>query len=298
MFGFILSGELASEVSDAVSNNVHLWSWDMLVQYCQDSLPTVLNFLVKLILAVIVLLVGRRVIRFVRKLIRKWVDNRSWDDGVKQFFDNLCNVLMHFLLIMLVLSQFGITASTVIAIIGSAGLSIGLALQGSLANFAGGVLILMLKPFKVGDYICEDGKKNEGTVVEIQLFYTKLLTLDNRTVILPNGDLSNTSLTNLTQQSKRRVDIKVGIAYDADIRQARDVIEKVILAEKCRLPEEPYRVFVDELADSAVTLGVNVWVNTSDYWDTKWRMTEDIKYALDENHIEIPFPQVEVTLNQ
>lgn len=295
---FILTSDLAQEVTETVSQNFDFWSWDMLVNYFRDSLPNVLDFLVKLIIAVIVLLVGRKVIKLIRKVGRKMMARTSWDEGVKQFFDNLLNAFLHFVLIMIVLGKFGITASSVIAVIGSVGLSIGLALQGSLSNFAGGVLILILRPFRVGDYIVEDTHGNEGTVTEIQLFYTKLLTVDNRTVILPNGNLSNCSLTNLTQQDKRRVDIKVGISYDADIRYAKDVIEAVLIAEPKRLHTEAYNIFVDELADSAVIIGVRVWVKTEDYWDAKWRMTENIKYVLDENHIEIPFPQVTVTVNE
>ena len=294
---FLLTSELAQEVTETVSDNFKFWSWDMLMHYFQDSLPGVLDFLVKLLIAVIVLLVGRKVIKIVRRFFRKVLERTSWDQGVKQFFDNLCNAALHFALIMIVLGKFGITASSVIAIIGSVGLSVGLALQGTLANFAGGVLILILKPFKVGDYIVEDTHHNEGTVTEIQLFYTKLLTIDNQTVILPNGNLSNCSLTNLTQQDKRRVDIKVGISYHADIRLAKTVIESVLEAEEKRLKDEAYHVYVDSLGDSAVVIGSRVWVKTEDYWDVKWRITENIKYVLDENKIEIPYPQVAVTVN-
>ena len=220
MLRFILAQNLTDEVTDVVTDNVTFWSWDTIVKYFEDSFPTVLDFLVKLVIAIIVLLVGRKVIKLVRKFIRKFLNKTNWDEGVKQFLDNMCNVGLHFVLIMLVLGKFGITASSVIAVIGSVGLSVGLALQGTLSNFAGGVLILILKPFKVGDYICEDTHGNEGTVSEIQLCYTKLLTVDNKTVVLPNGSLSNSSLTNLTQQNKRRIDITVGISYDADIRLA------------------------------------------------------------------------------
>ena len=232
MLKFILSQSLADEVTDVVSDNVNFWSWDTIVKYLQDSFPTVLDFLVKLIIAIIVLLVGRKVIKLVRKFIRKFLNKTNWDEGVKQFLDNICYVGLYFILIMLVLGKFGITASSVIAVIGSVGLSVGLALQGTLSNFAGGVLILILKPFKVGDYIREDTHGNEGTVSEIQLCYTKLLTVDNKTVVLPNGSLSNSSLTNLTQQDKRRIDITVGISYDADIRLAKQVISDVLEKEK------------------------------------------------------------------
>lgn len=299
---FILSSDLAQEVTesiaDSMSSNVQFFTWDMLVDYFRDSMPTVLNFLVKLIIAIIVLLIGRKVIKIVRKFLRKFLERANWDEGVKQFFDHLANVAMYFALIMIILGSFGITASSVIAVIGSVGLSIGLALQGSLSNFAGGVLILLLKPFVVGDYIREDNNNNEGTVTEIQLFYTKLLTVDNQTIVLPNGALSNGSLTNMTQQDKRRVDINVGISYHADIRQAKEVLRKVVCEEKKCLENEQQLVFVNQLGESAVEMGVRVWVKTDDYWEVKWRMTENIKYALDENGIELPYPQVTVSYDK
>ncbi len=299
---FILSSDLAQEVTesivDSVNSDVQFFTWDMLADYFQDSMPTVLNFLVKLIIAIIVLLIGRKVIKTIRKFLRKFLERASWDEGVKQFFDHLANVAMYFILIMIILGNFGITASTVIAVIGSVGLSIGLAMQGSLSNFAGGVLILLLKPFVVGDYIREDNNNNEGTVAEIQLFYTKLLTSDNQTIILPNGTLSNGSLTNMTQQNKRRVEINVGISYSADIRKAKDVLRKVVDEEEKCLENEQQLVFVNQLGESAVEMGIRVWVKTDDYWEVKWRMTENIKYALDENGIEIPFPQVTLSYEQ
>ena len=294
----ILASDLGQEVTDTVSKNLNIWSWDRIVDYFNNSLPTVLDFLVKLIIAIIVLLVGRKIIKYVRKIIRKMLAKTSLDEGVKQFFDNICNAGLHFVLIMIVLGKFGITASSVIAIIGSVGLSVGLALQGSLSNFAGGVLILILKPFKVGDYIKEDTHGNEGRVSEIQLFYTKLLTVDNRTVILPNGSLSNSSLTNLTHQDKRMINIVVGISYQADIRLAKTVIESVLRADKATLNGEECKVYVDSLGDSAVMIGARIWVRTEDYWDAKWRITENIKYVLDENRIEIPFPQMDVTVKK
>ena len=288
------TNEIAQEVGKTVEENLRLFSPGFFLEYLKDSSDDILDFLIKLVLAIIFLLIGRKVIKVVRKLVRRFLDGRSWDMGVKQFFDNLLYVFLHFVLIMMVLGKFGITASSVIAVIGSVGLSVGLALQGSLANFAGGVLILLLHPFRVGDYIKEDNNGNEGTVVEIQLFYTKLLTYDNRTIILPNGPLSNCSLTNLTNQDKRRVDITVGISYQADIKKAREVLNQVIEQEEKCLPNEPHNVCVDALGESSVDMKVFVWVRTEDYFEVKWRMTENIKYALDENGIEIPFPQITV----
>ncbi len=175
---YIMTENVAETITETVSNNVNFISWDTFVQYFQDSLPTVLDFCMKVIIAIIVLLIGRRVIRFVMKLIHNSLEKSSLETGVRQHLEKMINVLFYCVLILIVLGKFGITASSVIAIIGSAGLSIGLALQGTLSNFASGVLILMIHPFKVGDYIKEDTSGNEGTVSEIQQIYTKLVTMD------------------------------------------------------------------------------------------------------------------------
>lgn len=296
---FLLSDDVAQEVadsiSDTVSDNIHFFSRDEVVSYFAGLTPTVLDFLMKLIIAIVILLVGRKIIKVIRKFVNKFLDKLDWDKGVKQFFDHLLNVALYFLLIMIVLSRFGITTSTVIAVIGSVGLSVGLALQGSLSNFAGGVLILLLHPFRVGDYIREDTKGNEGFVKEIQLFYTKLQTYDNQIIILPNGTLSNCSLINYTEQEKRRLDVKVGISYDADIREAKNVMLEVIKREEKALADEEQTVFVSSLGDSAVDLVARMWVRTEDYLSVQSRVTENIKYALDEHQIEIPYPHVTVT---
>ena len=281
-----------SEVLNEVAKNPGI-----IRKYLQDLTPSLLGFLVQLMIAVIILLVGSRMIKMLVKMVRRFLERGKVEAGVVSFLSSFVKYALYFVLAMIILGQFGVTTSSVIAVLGSAGLTMGLALQGSLSNFAGGVLILILKPFKVGDYICEDTHGNEGTVSEIQLCYTKLLTVDNKTVVLPNGSLSNSSLTNLTQQNKRRIDITVGISYDADIRLAKQVISDVLEQEKnCMTNEEPYHVFVDSLGDSAVVIGIRVWVKTEDYWETRWRITENVKYALDEHQIEIPFPQVSVSV--
>lgn len=297
---FFLSSEntIAEEVADVVSDNVKFVSWDTIRNYLLDKTPLIMDFVLKLIIAVIVILVGIRIIKFVRKQVRKILEKTNLDEGLKQFLDHLFNVFLYFVLIMLVLGTFGITASSVIAIIGSVGLSIGLALQGTLSNFAGGVLILLLKPFVVGDYIKEDTNGNEGTVSEIQLFYTKLVTVDNKTVILPNGTLSNCSLTNYTNQDKRMIDLKVGISYQADLKTAKELMEKVMMEEPARLENEEMRVFVSELGESSVVIGIRAWVSTENYWEARWRVIEKVKYVLDENGIEIPYPQMDVTIRE
>lgn len=289
--------DVLSESIETMEKQNKIYTWDELKEYLVGQIPTVLDFLLNLIVAVIVLLIGIRIIKFIRKMVRKALAKTSLDEGLKQFIDNILNLFLYFVLIMIILANFGITASSVIAIVGSVGLSIGLALQGTLSNFAGGVLLLLLKPFKVGDYIMEDTHGNEGTVSEIQLFYTKLVTVDNKTVVLPNGNLSNCSLTNYTHQNKRMVEIVTGISYNADLKVAKQVIGDVIMNDPARLADEEATVYVAELAESSVNIGVRVWVKTEDYWSAKWRMIENIKLTLDENSIEIPFPQMNVIIN-
>lgn len=264
--------------------------------YLKGLVPDVIAFLIQLVVAVVVYLIGTQVIRLIRKLLGKWLARREADIGVKQFLDALCKYVCYFILIMMILSVFGVATTSAIALLGSAGLTIGLALQGSLSNFAGGVLILLLKPFKVGDYIIEDSNKNEGTVKEISVFYTKLSTIDNQIVIIPNGMLANSSLTNVTQSGKRRIDLYIGISYTADLKKAKEVLSQLAQTEENRIPDETINVFVSGLEDSSVKLGLRLWVATEKYWETRWRLTEKIKLAFDENGIEIPFPQMDITV--
>lgn len=264
--------------------------------YMEGLLPGLLGFGIQVLLAVVVYGIGTRLIKFARKVLKRWLEKKDADVGVKQFLDALLKYILYFVLIIFVLTFFGVTAASVIAVIGSAGLTVGLALQGSLSNFAGGVLILMLKPFKVGDYIKEDTRNNEGTVAEISIFYTKLLTFDNKTVVVPNGTLANSSLTNVTRSDTRRVDLEIGIAYDADLKKAKDIILNQAETDLMTLKDEEVRVFVSQLADSQVKIGCRVWVNTEDYWEVRWRLLENIKLALDENQIEIPYQKIDINI--
>lgn len=266
----------------------------MIKEWLESLVPGILGFLLQIVLALAVYMIGTRIIRFSRKLLRQWLKRTEADTGVIQFLDALAKYLLYFVLIVMILTFFGVTAASVIAVVGSAGLTVGLALQGSLSNFAGGVLILLLKPFKVGDYIREDTHNNEGTVAEISIFYTKLLTADQQTVVIPNGTLANSSLTNVTHSGTRRIDLEIGIAYEADLRLAKDIIHKLAESDTARLPNEEVVVFVSELGTSEVKLGLRIWVKCEDYWETKWRLTEQIKLALDENNIEIPYQKIEL----
>lgn len=266
----------------------------VVVTYFRNMLPDLLSFLVQLVIAVAILLVGIKVIGAIVKMLRKTMEKGNTETGIITFLCSLVKYALYFVLCMIILSQFGVTTGSVVAVLGSAGLTVGLALQGSLQNFAGGVLILLLKPFAVGDYIIDNGSGDEGTVSAITIYYTKLLTIDNRMILIPNGSLSNSSITNVTGMEKRRVDIVVGVAYESDLAKVKKVLEQVVASELAVLTEEAKDVFVSELADSSVNMGIHVWVKTSDYWTAKWRMTENIKNALDENGISIPYPQLDV----
>ncbi len=249
---------------------------------------------IRVLLAIIVFWVGTRIIKIVRKMVKKSLLRGNAEQGVIQFLDSFIKAALYIILVLFIASGFGVDAASVVALLGSAGVAIGLAIQGSLSNLAGGVLILLLKPFKVGDYIKEDTNENEGTVEEIQLFYTRLATPENKIIILPNGNLANSSLTNVTFAPDRRLDIKVGISYKADIRKAKDVLMEVLKKDAFIVKEKEQIVYVDELADSSVILGIRCWFKNEDYWEGKWRITENVKYTLDENAIEIPYPQMDV----
>ena len=268
----------------------------ILEQYVNDSLPKLLDFTIDVILAVVVFAIGTKVIKWIVKVVKSSMERANVEQGVLTFIGSLLKYVLYFVLVLVILSQFGVTASSVIAVLGSAGLTIGLALQGSLSNFAGGVLILLLKPFVVGDYIIENADKMEGTVAEITIFYTKLLTVDNKAIMIPNGTLSNSSIVNVTAMKKRRLDLLFGVAYDSDIQKVKEILDRVAIGDVAIIKEDPTNVFVSELKDSYVEVGARGWVKTEDYWTAKWRITENVKLEFDKAGISIPFPQMEITM--
>lgn len=252
---------------------------------------------VRVLLALLTFFIGVQVIKIVRRIIKKSMTRANADTGAVQFVDSFVKASMYVILVFMLATSFGVDAASIIALVGSAGVAIGLAVQGSLSNLAGGVLILLLKPFKVGDYIVA-ATGHEGTVAEIQIFYTKLVTPDNKAIVLPNGTLSNNTIVNATAADTRRMDIKVGISYGSDIKKAKEVLLEVLQNDEAVLKDKDILVFVDELADSSVNLGVRCWFKNSDFWTGKWRVTENCKYALDNAGIQIPFPQVDVHLQK
>lgn len=265
-------------------------------EWLESLVPGILGFGLQILLAVLVYFIGTKIIKLSRKFLKRWLEKADADIGAKQFLDALLKYVLYFILIVLILTLFGVTTASVVAVVGSAGLTVGLALQGSLSNFAGGVLILLLKPFKVGDYIKEDTHGNEGTVAEISIFYTKLLTVDHKTIVIPNGTLANSSLTNVTHSDIRRVDLEIGVAYEADFKKAKQIMYELAEKEIGRLPQEEIQVFVSELAASEVKIGLRLWVKNEDYWDVKWRLTENLKLAFDEAGVEIPYQKVDVQM--
>ena len=288
--------DTTQEVTDATQEAVK--QVNQLTQYVQDSIPGLITFGLKVLAALVAFFIGRLVIRWIRKIVRRSFERSGADKGVEQFVDSLLKYGLYALLVFSLISSLGFDTTSVAAVLASGGVAIGLALQGSLSNFAGGVLILLLKPFVVGDYIIEDTNGKEGTVKEIQIFYTKLSTIDNKTIVIPNGMLTNNSITNATAKDERQLDLRVSISYDADIRQAKNVIEELLEKDECIIKNEQINVFVHELADNAVVLGIRAWVKNEEYWTTRWRLLEEIKILLDENGIEIPDPQMAVHMKE
>lgn len=260
-----------------------------------NELPSkALNFGMKVLLCIVLFLIGVKIIQLVRKMLRRSMEKAGAEEGVRSFVDSFVKAALYVLLGFVLLSWFGVDTASIVALVGSAGVAIGLAIQGSLSNLSGGVLIMLLKPFKVGDFIREDTHGNMGTVTEIQIFYTKLSTVDNQVVVLPNGSLANTSLTNASGNRERRMDVKVGISYAADLKKAKEVLFSLLEENAQVIKEMEYRVFVDELADSAVILNMRCYFPQEVFWEEKWRMTENAKLALDEAGIEIAYPQLDV----
>ena len=258
---------------------------------------SLLDLLIRVVFCIVAFLIGSRIISFIRKLTGNALKRANASKEAKQFLDSSLKVGLYAFLIFQIAVKLGIDATTIATVIGSATVTIGLAFQGSLKNCIGGILIMLLHPFRVGDYIIEDNHKNEGTVSEITIFYTKLATIDNKIILLPNGALADTSITNVTNEDNRRVELKVGISYQSDIRKAKSGITSLIEANEKILKDKEYSIFVDDLGDSSVVLGMRFWTRTEDFWPVRWAMLEEIKYAFDENGIGIPFPQMDVHLD-
>ncbi|WDH21528.1 mechanosensitive ion channel family protein [Pseudomonas chlororaphis] len=261
---------------------------DNLVKASQAWIPMIMEYSSRVLLAVITLAIGWWLINRLTHKVGKLLALRNADQALQGFISSLANIILKVLLIVSVASMIGVETTSFVAAIGAAGLAIGLALQGSLANFAGGVLILLFRPFRIGDVIEAQGIS--GTVDSIQIFHTVLRTGDNKTVIVPNGNLSNGIITNHNRQLTRKVIFDVGVNYEADLQKAREVLLDLAKDERVLADPEPVAV-VSMLGDSAITLSLRVWVKTADYWDVMFRFNELSRDRLKAAGIDIPFPQ-------
>jgi small conductance mechanosensitive channel len=271
-------------------------STEQVAGYVDTAVEMGMNYGPQLILAIIVLIVGLWIInRFVR-VIRAGMERSNTEPTLASFLSNLASFGLKALLLISVASMIGIETTSFIAVLGAAGLAVGLALQGSLANFAGGVLVLLFRPFKVGDFI--DAQGVSGTVHSIQIFNTILKTPDNKVIIVPNGSISNGIITNFSMEPTRRVDFVFGIGYSDDIAKAKATIERLISEDSRALTDPAPLVVVSALADSSVNITTRVWVNASDYWGLFFDLTEKVKLAFDAEGISIPFPQRDVHVYQ
>ena len=284
-----------SEVEETVQDTVDTITG--FNKFIQEKGPDLIAFGIRILMALLIFIICHKVINWIRKITRASMERANSDTGARQFVDSLLKYGLHILLFLAIINSLGVESASIAATVASAGVAVGLALQGSLSNLAGGVLILILKPFRVGDYIIEDAHKNEGTVCEIGIFYTKLQTIDNRIVVLPNGNLANNSLTNYTANSLRRIDLNIGISYSSNIAQAKQVLEQVIMEDPDIDHTAAPIVCVDSLGSSEVVIGLRCFCPTEKYWPTRWRLTEKAKLSLDEAGIEIPFQQVSVHIS-
>lgn len=266
-----------------------------LYEYLQEQFPAILGFCVRVVLAIVIFLVVSRLIKWILKVLRQSLEKANVDQGVVQFACSISRIVMYLLLIFNISVSLGVKESSVAALLGSAGVTVGLALQGGLANVAGGVMLLLFKPFQVGDYIIQDQANGcEGTVSKIDMYYTTLLSVDNKNVVIPNGNLANSTIINVTAREHRKLEIKVGISYDSDIKKAKEILEYLLREDPDTRADEEMVVFVDALADSSVVIGLRVWVATENYWPAKWRLNQRIKEEFDAQGIKIPYNQMDV----
>lgn len=263
--------------------------WDFIFEFLKNSVfPVAINVL----LALIIYLVGAKLIKGVLKLLEKTFDKTDIDEGVESFLKSAIKIVLYIVLIFAIVGFLGIETTGLAALFASAGVTVGLALQGSLSNLAGGVLILVLKPFKVGEYIIVGG--DEGTVISIEILCTKLRTVDNKIIVIPNGGLANSSITNASREEFRRVDLVFGVSYESDLKLVKSLLQKVAESNELVLQDRDITIFINEFAASSIDFGFRVWCKNEDYWTVKWAMMEAVKDAFDANNIEIPFNQLDV----
>lgn len=264
----------------------------------EDLLTNVGKTIVRIAIALLVYFVVSKIINKVSRVIVGRLVKKNIDNTVVVFLGSTIRVALKVLLAVGLLSSLGVTNATILAAFGSVTVGIGLALQGGMANFAGGVLIAFLKPFEIGDYIIEVGENNEGTVTKIDMFYTTIRTADDHMITIPNQMLTNSSVINLSKAGSRRLSLVVGISYEDDIDEAKGILKRLIEKDSRILKNKPADVFVDELAESSVNLGIHVFTKPEDYFPVKWDLNENIKKQFDQSGISIPYPQMDLHMEQ
>lgn len=262
---------------------------DKFIEWCASTVGTI-------VWALIVWVIGKKILKALLKVLGKALDRSRLDEGVTKFMLSLSRFAGNVVLVIMIIDILGFDTTSFIAVLGSAGIALGMSLQGSLANVAGGILILLFKPFAVGDYIVAGGY--EGNVTTIDLLYTKLITIDNKMVTIPNGTLSNSSIVNVASQPQRRLDIQIGIGYSSDLKLAKRLLLDAMNKQAGVLTDKDIMVVVKSLDDSCVTLETRCWVMTSDYWNVRFALLEGYKETFDDNGIEIPFNQMDVHIVQ
>lgn len=262
----------------------------------QSYLDNILNIIIEhglnIVMAIVVLIIGLSVVKYISKAFNKNLVKREVDESLRPFLTSMVSTLLKVMLVISVAGMVGIEMTSFVAILGAAGLAIGLALQGSLSNFAGGVLILILKPFKVGDFIEANG--NAGVIREIQIFYTYMTTGQNQEIIIPNGSLSNNAVKNFSFHGTRRIDMTFGIGYTDSIDEAKKILNDIISSDERVLKDPAFSIFIEALADSSVNFHVRAWSSNSEYWNIVNGLNEKVKKAFDAANIGIPFPQMDV----
>lgn len=277
-----------TNVASAIAPKVTSWltdNSDLLVQYC-----------VNIISAIIILIIGNMIVKAISNSVAKILEKKEMDPAVVHFISSLVRYVLFVIVLIAALGRVGVETASVVAVIGAAGLAIGLALQGSLANFAAGVLIVAFRPFKAGDYVEIAGVA--GSVESIQIFQTVLTTPDNKMIVVPNGSVIGSPIVNYSRHATRRIDYTIGVSYGADLKKTKEVISGILAAEPRILKTPEPTIGVVALADSSVNFVVRPWVKTDDYWAVYFDVLQAIKEGLDAEGIEIPFPQMDVHLNQ
>ena len=285
-----------SDVAESVANDIQKLKPSVMMETLKKFYPFFLALAYDIVIVIITLFIASQVIRLLSKMLDKFLKKINIDIAVRRFLLSTMKVALYVLVVLGLAERIGISSASIVAILGSAGVAIGLAWQGSLSNFAGGMIILFSHPFSRGDYIISP--KAEGIVDTIGIIYTILLTPDNKRISIPNGTLANDVITNVTANDIRRIDIKVGVSYNTDIKKAKKLIKEAFDENSLILKDKDIVSYVDDLASSAVMLGGMAWCKTGDYLTAKWAIVEEIKIKFDKNGIEIPYDQLEVHINE